>query len=426
MSKIFLGLLIFFPFLIFSDTDNMNKNFMVEINKESDKLKSEKNKTIDLKKSFIIEFDLKDANLNLQSEEVIKGAAEVIITKSGYYLLDEFSQEKVLKLTNICIDKNKISKKTASNILTIKTIRENKKLKITAVVIDVETTAKIATDFIWYKGDLNNSEQFDKDMRDFFSKVFEILPKQKKNEQNNLLSSNDLTEGDNQAVTIVRKTNERPKEGKYRVLIKSNPTNAEIYDDITGKYWGKTPFEAEMREGTYTVNVEGLKDFDKAKRTFTVNGNIEFTLNMRTLKHKIGFIINQPNSKIYIDNEYIGETSYKANDIYYASVKEGERKIKIVKEKYKTIEEKININSQQDFKFAMKENFSVLTIRSNPQGAIIYLDGNQQDQTPLKLKLENNKNYTIKLIYSDYKDYTEIININEDNNKDIFLDKIEK
>jgi len=42
----------------------------------------------------------------------------------------------------------------------------------------------------------------------------------------------------------------------------------------------------------------------------------------------------------------------------------------------------------------------------------------------LKLKLENNKTYTIKLIYPDYKDYMETININDDNNKDIFLDKI--
>jgi len=255
-----------------------------------------------------------------------------------------------------------------------------------------------------------------------FTRVFENITLKNVIMQN--ITENDLIYGDNEAVTIVKRDGEKTREGKYKVTIKSNPTNAEIYDDISGKFWGKTPFEAEMPEGVYTVSVEGLQDFDTARRTFKVTGNVEFTLNMRSLKHKTGVIIDQPSAKIYIDGEYIGQTSYKTNDIYYISLKEGERKIKIEKDKYKTIEEKLNITSSKDYKFTMKENFSVLTLRSNPVGATVYLNEIEQDKTPLKLKLENGKEYTIKFVFPDFENHIETIKINDDTTKDVILEKI--
>ncbi len=410
MNKIVMLIFFIFPVILFS----ADKNDKVE-------------------NTVMVQLVSKNIKLSEESLDVIKGATEVVLTKSGYFLIDEDAQREALKeqadqRKKECVDESCLVDTgrmlAAFRIINIEVTQTDGKPKFTTIVIDVETGAKIATDFMWYKGNLDDSEQLDKDMRTFISKVLEIVPIKKKNGQNVVnTETDDSNQGDSQAVTIVKKDGGKSKEGKYKVTIKSYPTNAEIYDDVTGKYWGKTPFEAEMPEGSYTVSVEGLKDFDKAKRTFTVEGNVEFTLNMRSLKHKIGFIVDQSSVKIYVDGDYIGQTSYKANDVYYASVKEGERKIKIVKEKYKTIEEKINISSQQDFKFAMKENFSVLTLRSNPQGATVYLDGNQQDQTPIKLKLENGKDYKITLKYPDFKDYAEVVRINDDASKEMYLTK---
>ena len=113
MNKMLLFLLIVFPFSVFSNAPDLvkssNKTFSVYVNKENDKntkISFEKNKTKDFKNTFIIDFSVKNLEISEDIKTIIKEAAEVIITQSGYSITDDYSKDKISKITSVCIDKN--------------------------------------------------------------------------------------------------------------------------------------------------------------------------------------------------------------------------------------------------------------------------------------------------------------------------------
>ena len=105
MSKILLPLLFVFSFSVFSNAPDLakssNKTVSVQVNKENNKnskVSFEQNKTKDFNKTFIVDFSAENVKLSKEAKNIIKEAAEVIITSSGYSVIDDYSKDKNIKI----------------------------------------------------------------------------------------------------------------------------------------------------------------------------------------------------------------------------------------------------------------------------------------------------------------------------------------
>ncbi len=132
----------------------------------------------------------------------------------------------------------------------------------------------------------------------------------------------------------------------------------------------------------------------------------------------INIVVKPADAQIYIDD--------KLQNISAIQVSAGEHKVKIIKEGYQTIEEKINVAVGKTlFNYTLSEvELAKVQISSNPTGAKIYINGLEKGETNKGLFLFPG-NYDVRLIKSGYLDKEEKIAVNT-NKQNNFLYNLEK
>jgi len=124
------------------------------------------------------------------------------------------------------------------------------------------------------------------------------------------------------------------------------------------------------------------------------------------------------NAKVYIDAEYIGDSPI---DRYKISA--GSHAVKLTEDGYNDYTENIEIKDTDISKtimVTMKKIGCYVSISSDPQESSIYIDDKKIDkQTPVQNWGLAPGTYTIKLVKSGYKEYSEKITLLEGENKTI-------
>ena len=173
--------------------------------------------------------------------------------------------------------------------------------------------------------------------------------------------------------------NLQPKYGTLDIV--STPWKANI--TLDGKDYGKTPKTIKsILVGTYTLKLikEGYAQYIKS--IVIEEGKTE-SINTELQSGKKVTINSEPKgAKLYIDNDYKGETPYTTELSF------GKHEVKLIRDEYQDLNQSIEINENTN-----NVNLSLISLKlqivvnSNPSGAQIMVNGKYMGTTPNTIEL---------------------------------------
>ncbi len=234
----------------------------------------------------------------------IRGGVEEIVTKNGFLLVEEETQNEVLKeqatqrkkqcYDDTCVvDVGKML--AAKKLLKTEVMKGNNSYIFNGGFTDLEKGVKERTKKEIFKGNLNDEEAL--------SKFINMLSKK-------------LIEGDKE--NIETNTNNTDNEIFYELKINSNISEAKVYIDDEMK--GKTPFSTKIKKGSYKVKVS-QSEYEDKEELIPVNDNktITFQLYKKEKKKeevkntisKNGEMVKIPGKKFKMDKTEVTVAQFK-------------------------------------------------------------------------------------------------------------------
>ncbi len=149
-----------------------------------------------------------------------------------------------------------------------------------------------------------------------------------------------------------------------------------------------------LRPGQYRVHAE-KSGYRRLDEQLQVTDQHHRTLNfsLQKLPGEITFTAHQEarpdvaisGATVYVDGNAIGKTPIQA-----ALVEAGRRQIRIQADNYKVVEMTLDVKGMgevQSLDVALVHDWAQVTIRSDPGGAAVYIDGQPKGKTPLDIRL---------------------------------------
>ena len=177
------------------------------------------------------------------------------------------------------------------------------------------------------------------------------------------------------------------------VMIRSNPPGAEL--QINGETIGETPLTIHDQPiGKYS-GILKKPGYISTEVTWEIS-NHRPQIKTTVLNSNMGSLVitsTPPNAKIFIDDAPKGSTPFNG------TVEQGTHKIRLVKEGYAVAEETMNItkNEKKAKAFALQLLPGSITVKSEPSGAIIIINGEQHGKTPATIKDLKPGSYQLRL-----------------------------
>ena len=198
------------------------------------------------------------------------------------------------------------------------------------------------------------------------------------------------------------------------IPIITEPSNATI--EIDGIYLGISPISYKFTIGkNYNIKIT-KENYKPINETIFITENVNKLpiYNLEKLEKILPIITEPSNTRIYIDDNYIG-----ISPISYKFTIGKNYNIKITKENYKPINETIfiteNVNKLPVYNLEKLEK--ILPIITEPTNATITIDGNYIGISPISYKFTIGKNYNIKITKENYKPINESVYISENIDK---------
>jgi PEGA domain-containing protein len=186
-----------------------------------------------------------------------------------------------------------------------------------------------------------------------------------------------------------------------QLVVDSAPAGARVL--INGEFYGHTPMRVRLYPEEYRLRLEkeGYNPYrtririPKRKR-LKIFANLEH----RNLFGMLMVRSHPPKAKIYVDDQYYGETPERIK------LKQGRHIIRLEKDRYKPYYESIDIRRSQktNINADLKpfQRFGTIAITSHPDGARVMINNEYYNRTPMKTKLRSGV-YTVKLNKRGYK-----------------------
>lgn len=194
------------------------------------------------------------------------------------------------------------------------------------------------------------------------------------------------------------------------IRVESTPSGADVYLDQS--YEGKTPLTIrDVSPGSHTLRVikSGYKEWTK---TVTVYSN-ETTYVNAALQKELGSIhvtSNPSGAKVYLDGSYKGTTPLTIGD-----VSTGNHTLTLKKNGYYDWERSYNVSAGEtvDVYASLELKVGYLNVRSNVEGASVYVDGSYKGTIPLYVGIPVGM-HTVTVSANKYYDYTTSVTVETD------------
>ncbi|MDK2950918.1 MAG: hypothetical protein PWQ77_583 [Kosmotogales bacterium] len=228
----------------------------------------------------------------------------------------------------------------------------------------------------------------------------------------------DYTETINLDRNISRNITLTPIQQNYNLSVSSNPSGASIY--LNNSYYGQTPMTVSLIEGNYNLQLQ-MNGYDNYTETINLNRNISRNITLTPIQQNYNLSIssNPSNASVYINNSYYGKTPMNI------TLMENNYSLEIEKSGYVNYTETINLNRDISRNITLTpetKNYN-LNLKSNPNGASVYLNNTYYGVTPINLNLQEG-NYDLLLQLNGYEDYSTTINLNRNITKTFTLNEI--
>ncbi|MBV1878100.1 MAG: PEGA domain-containing protein [Pseudomonadales bacterium] len=179
------------------------------------------------------------------------------------------------------------------------------------------------------------------------------------------------------------------------------PSNSEIFIDQLPV--GNTPLEIDhITPGLHDIRIQSARYLDY---------NTEISIEGKRLKQELVVPLSQGWANISLDSNpagaeiFIDDLAVSKTPAVVEAIR-GSRNIQLKKKGYKTWQTSIVVEAESDQQLAsviLEKSDGSLSIRSEPAGANININGNYRGQTPVKLILEPGKQYNVQLSRAGYQ-----------------------
>jgi len=184
------------------------------------------------------------------------------------------------------------------------------------------------------------------------------------------------------------------------VKVRSEPVDVEVY--VNGEYRGRTPVYIKLevgKEHEVVMKKEGYKEIRKRVMIPEKGKMVEWEVKMKPLA--VLKVRSEPEgAKVYLDGEYIGKTPLEVER------EEGiEGIVEIEKEGYYKEERlvKVMVGEEKELMVKLKGKVARLMVRSEPEGAKVYLGSRYIGETPLEELFERDVEGMLKVEKEGYE-----------------------
>lgn len=196
-----------------------------------------------------------------------------------------------------------------------------------------------------------------------------------------------------------------PAPGSLKII--TLPPDAIAYLD--GIEIGKTPLTIpKVTPGNREIRVS-IPNFDNLTKKVSVVSNKETVVEI-LLGGIINFSSVPSDAQIYLDGKYLGQTPFKSDRLPI-----GSHQVRFTKEKYKdkNITAILERGQEMEVNVRLIPQKGSLAISSDPTEAEVYLDGKLKGKTPLTIYGLLIGKYSLKIIKPGYEDYSDTVDIGE-------------
>ena len=194
-----------------------------------------------------------------------------------------------------------------------------------------------------------------------------------------------------------------PRQYEYIVNIDSNPQGAKLF--INDEIRGTTPLKLSLPPSSYTLKLE--------KETFnTLTTNIDIIKDNEVFKFDLTnregsvYITTIPDgAMVFVDETFIGLSNLK-----YKRDLENVHKVKVSLQGFSPQERTIDFSKERDIIFNLEKSFYDVNIKTNPQGAVVYIDEIYKGETPLKVQLPEG-DHNLRLVLSGRKSILKTVKV---------------
>ncbi len=194
-----------------------------------------------------------------------------------------------------------------------------------------------------------------------------------------------------------------------KLSIKSKPSDAKVF--IDGDFCGRTPLEIKLKKGKYQLLVKkkgyvSYHDVVRIKKTKKTKLNVILESKDR---YGVVTIKTKPsNARVFINGEYYDLSPVRLE------LPEGKAGIKVAKNGYNIVYQKIIVYSDQKNKFFYDlepvDHFGTLDLDTVPGNCKVFIDDNYYVDSPLRVRLFSGK-HVLKIKKKGYVVYLEDVHI---------------
>ena len=185
----------------------------------------------------------------------------------------------------------------------------------------------------------------------------------------------EVKDGDTTVVAFTMQPN-------FAELSLSAPDSAELY--IDGMFVGKGKYRGRLMEGLHDLEArQASHRSDKRQELISAGKSVEMILQPRPIYGKLDVITTPMDAEVWIDNRSYGKTPLTVTDLLI-----GNREVELRKQGYASVRRTVKIeeNKLQTLQETLSSGRSV-TLQTDREGDILYVDGKQIGVSPQKLEL---------------------------------------
>ena len=191
------------------------------------------------------------------------------------------------------------------------------------------------------------------------------------------------------------------------VLFTVEPAYSDL--DIDGGLHLKLGDRYLLRSGAYDLTATA-QGYYTLEREFEVSEaeSQELQLVLRRLPGKVSFETSPAGAQVFIDGETLGTTPLQAQ-----AVAAGEHELRLVAERYLPHRDTVDVTGMevaQTFAVELDPAWANVAISSVPIGATIYVDGEEQGQTPALLEILQGE-HVVELKLPRFQSWQQVLNV---------------
>lgn len=194
-----------------------------------------------------------------------------------------------------------------------------------------------------------------------------------------------------------------PRQYEYIVNIDSNPQGAKLF--IDGQMKGTTPIKLSMAPSSYVLKLEKDKFNILTTNIDVIKDNENFKFDLTNMENSVIITTIPEKAMVFIDDTFVGLSNLK-----YKRDVENVHKVKVHLQGFREQERTIDFSKERDIIFNLEKSFYKLNIKTNPQGAVVYIDEIYKGESPLSVELPEG-DHIIRIVLSGRKSILKTVKV---------------